>query len=97
MHDRDQLIAVFTTARDWLARPRNDFSWSSWTDAAQALREIDAIIAALNAGAPLDLGRMRTLLAPTGPIQEVSLSSGWSDAFVKLACDFDSALSAASP
>jgi len=34
---------------------------------------------------------MRVLFAPTGPIQEVSLSSGWGDAFLKIAEQFDRA------
>jgi hypothetical protein len=32
------------------------------------------------------------LFAPTGPIQEVSLSSGWGGEFLKLASTFDAAL-----
>jgi hypothetical protein len=29
------------------------------------------------------------LFAPTGPLQELSLSSGWADDFLKLASRFD--------
>ena len=32
---------------------------------------------------------IRVLFAPTGPIQEVSLSSGWGHEFIKLAERFD--------
>jgi len=35
---------------------------------------------------------MSVLFAPTGPIQEVSLSSGWGQGFLKLAEDFDAAV-----
>ena len=34
---------------------------------------------------------MSVLFAATGPIQEVSLSSGWDDAFLKIAEQFDRA------
>jgi hypothetical protein len=35
---------------------------------------------------------LRVLFAPTGPIQEVSVSSGWGDAFLELADRFDDAM-----
>lgn len=72
--------------RALLAFKDNDFSWSSWVDHDQALSEIDSIIIQLEHGSVPD---MRFLFAPTGPIQEVSLSSGWGEDFLKLAEQFD--------
>jgi len=72
--------------RAYLAREENDFSWSSWSDADQAIAEIDSIIAALETSSIPPIG---VLFAPTGPIQEVSLSSGWRNEFLKLADRFD--------
>ena len=73
-------------ARTLLAMEQNDFSWSSWEDQNHAISEIDSIIAELENGSVPD---MRVLFAPTGPIQEVSLSSGWGDEFIELAQRFD--------
>ena len=87
-----RLLAVFQEARSLIARPENDFSWSSWEDAAAALAEIDGIIAMLEAGRVPDRLQMRVLFAATGPIQEISLSSGWADQFLKIAAQFDAAL-----
>jgi hypothetical protein len=87
-----ELLAVFLEARRRLAAPDNDFSWSGWATCEEALGEIDNVIAKLEAGqmpAPL---QMQVLFAPTGPIQEVSISSGWGDEFLKLAAAFDAAL-----
>jgi hypothetical protein len=87
-----ELLAVFLEARRRLAAPDNDFSWSGWETGDEALREIDDVIAKLQTGqmpAPL---QMRVLFAPTGPIQEVSISSGWGDEFLELAAAFDAAL-----
>ena len=53
--------------------------------------EIDAHIARF-ARAARDTGWMAVLFLPTGPIQEVSLSSGWGDEFVALADRFDRAV-----
>jgi hypothetical protein len=88
---RQELTAVLKAGRDLLARPDNDFSWSSWSDAAGALREIDGIIAKIEAGVPVRQTAARVLFLPTGPIQDVSLSSGWGDEFIALAKRFDAA------
>ena len=69
----------------------NDFSWSSWGDAAAAIRELNQHIAALRLPNRPDIEGMSVIFAPTGPMQELSLSSGWSEPFVKLASYFDAA------
>jgi hypothetical protein len=81
-----KLIAVLRETKAFLALEDNDFSWSSWRDQNQAISEIDSIIRELENGLVPD---MRVLFVPTGPIQEVSLSSGWGNEFVKLAKRFD--------
>jgi hypothetical protein len=96
-HDRsvvppDELLALLARARGLLELPGNDFAWSSWTDAAAAIEEIDRFISGLREGQGVDLTVLQTLFAPTGPIQEVSLSSGWGKEFLTLAKQFDQAL-----
>ena len=86
------LIEVLTQTRALLGRPDNDFTWSSWQDAEEALQEIDALLAIIEAGGLPPRAALGVLFAPTGPIQEVSLSSGWGDEFLQLADRFDSAL-----
>jgi hypothetical protein len=87
-----RLAQVLREARALLARPENDFAWSSWKDAPEALAEMDRLIASLDAGiAPSRLG-MSVLFMVTGPIQEVSLSSGWAQEFLEVASRFDKAV-----
>jgi hypothetical protein len=84
-----ELVEILGEARDLLALPGNDFTWSSWEDAPAAIAELDRRITAIKGGelpARLDLA---VLFAPTGPLQEVSLSSGWSDEFLAVASKFD--------
>lgn len=88
----NDLLSVFLRAREAIARPDNDFFWSSWRGASHALEELDEIIATLRAGDMPDRQQMRVLFAPTGPIQEVSISSGWGDEFMVLADAFDAAM-----
>ena len=83
-----KLIAVIQETRTYLAREGNDYSWSSWNDREDALAEIDSLLAQLENGS---VPNIEVLFAPTGPIQEVSMSSGWSREFLQLAERFDEA------
>lgn len=83
------LLSILLEARELLARPGNEFAWSKWKSAAEALAEIDRHIAIVDQGQPLEKFRLNLLFAPTGSIQEVSMSSGWSRHFMDLATRFD--------
>jgi len=91
-----QLVEVLREAREFLARPGNDYAWSSWEDASEALREIDGIISRIESGDIPNRSDIEVLFLPTGPIQEVSVSSGWGREFVDLANRFDMAIEQAS-
>jgi nucleotide-binding universal stress UspA family protein len=92
---RQELATILREARALLALPNNDFAWSSWADAGAALAEVDGLVAALDAGRLPSRLTVAVLFAPTGPIQEVSLSSGWADEFLALAARCDAAVEAA--
>jgi hypothetical protein len=87
-----KLVVVLQEARQWLSRPDNDFAWSSWEDAPTALREIEGIIARIQSGDMPKRSDIEVLFLPTGPIQEVSVSSGWGQEFLDLAKRFDRAV-----
>src|SRR5262245_8683922 len=89
---RQQLANVLRETRSLLALPDNDFAWSSWGNAEAALAELDGLVATLEAGQLPSRLTIPVLFAPTGPIQEVSLSSGWGDEFLALTVRCDSAL-----
>ncbi len=86
MKDLQKLLAVLKEARALISRDGNDFLWSSWLDQEHAISESDAIIAELEKCSVPDI---RILFAPTGPIQEVSLSSDWGNEFLELSERFD--------
>jgi hypothetical protein len=89
---RDALLAILRDTRLLLVRPENDFTWSSWENAEAALREIDALIALVSKGAVPDRRQLAVLFAPTGPIQEISISSGWGETFLELAERLDAVM-----
>jgi hypothetical protein len=84
---------VMEAAREYLTVPDANFDWSSWADQESALEEVDAILARLREN-HIPPG-ISVLFLPTGPLQEVSLSSGWGNEFIALAARFDAALARA--
>ena len=89
MADLSGLLAVMTEMRRLVALPDNDFAWSAWRDHQAALADMDRAIAALTQGA---VSNLSWLFAPTGPLQDVSLNSGWGAEFLALAARFDAAM-----
>jgi hypothetical protein len=85
------LIDVLIRTRELLLLPENDFAWSRWDDADSAVRDIDQFIGFLRDGKLPPRMDLSILFAPTGTIQEVSLSSGWGDEFIYLSMRFDRA------
>lgn len=83
------LAQVLASALELVALPDNDFSWSSWADAAAATAEIQALMASVSSGVMPEQLKVSVLFAVTGPLQELSLSSGWAQVFVRLAALFD--------
>jgi hypothetical protein len=90
-----KLVEILQETRQLLSLPDNDFAWSSWDDAPAALREIDGIIARIESGDMPPRAGIELLFLATGPIQEVSVSSGWGHEFLKLADRFDNAIARA--
>lgn len=87
----EELLAVLRETRRLLSRPDNRMGWSWWSDVGEALREFDD---AVRAGA---WGRLRGLYAPAGPLQDVSISSGWAEEFLDVSARFDAAVAKADP
>jgi hypothetical protein len=89
-----ELIDILRDARVLLQRPGNDYAWSGWDSPEEGLGEIDSFIARLERGVLPESVYLEVLFAPTGPVQEVSLSGGWEREYMKLADRFDAAITA---
>lgn len=89
-----KLISIFEDARALIGCCGNDFSWTSWAGREGAIEELAGILSALRSGVLPDALSLEVLFAPTGPVQEVSLSSGWGGEFLALAERFDEATAA---
>lgn len=88
---RALLADVLRSAVELLSLPDNDFSWSSWESREAAVAEVQSMLGILERGALPNRLSLSVLFTVTGPIQEVSLSSGWAETFLKVAERFDRA------
>jgi hypothetical protein len=88
----DELVEVLGESRELLARPGNNFIWSPWDSATDALLEFDAFITQIESGDTSRRSDLKLLFAPTGSIQEVSISSGWGQEFLALSARFDAVI-----
>jgi hypothetical protein len=86
---RRELVELLRKARGLLASPGNDFAWSSWKDGPVALAELDHRLARIKAGELPSRVDLTILFAPAGPMQEVSVNSGWAEEFLAVASKFD--------
>jgi hypothetical protein len=91
--DRDNpmgsLIHVLESAIELVSLPDNEFCWSYWESGEEAKQEMLALIASVKNSVLPEKVKISVLFAPTGPLQEVSMSSGWADAYLKIAEKYD--------
>ncbi|MDH0897326.1 MULTISPECIES: hypothetical protein [unclassified Pseudomonas] len=86
---RESLVHILESVLELLSLPDNDFLWSSWNDEHEAKQEIVELIATLGNGALPERAMVSWLFVPTGPLQEVSLGSGWGDVFISVSAKYD--------
>lgn len=83
------LAQVLESALELVALPDNDFTWSSWAGVDDAKSEILSLLQQVQSGSLPSKAKVAVLFAPTGPLQELSLGSGWAEPFLKVAERFD--------
>jgi hypothetical protein len=87
---RNFLADVLHSALELLSLPDNDFVRSG-SERKNLVAEIEAVIALVEAGELPERSSIALLFAPTGALQEFSISSGWAGDFLKVAERFDRA------
>lgn len=85
----EALVHVLESVIELLQIPDNDFCWSFWEDSDQASSEVSKLLNMVKEYSLPERVQLSVLFAPTGPLQEVSLSSGWAEPFLKVAEKYD--------
>jgi hypothetical protein len=86
---KQSLVKVLQETDELLSLKENDFAWSPWENLEDANAEIRKHITRLEADDFSGIENLKLLFAPTGAIQEISVSSGWGEKFLALAKKFD--------
>ena len=83
------LVHVLESAIELVQIPSNEFCWSYWEDTEEATKEITKLLNIVRCYSLPERVEVAALFAPTGPLQEVSLSSGWAEQFLRVAEKYD--------
>jgi hypothetical protein len=83
------LVSILDEVIKLVASPENDFLWSSWMGPEEAISELANYRAEIARDDFRHLATLDILLAPTGSLQELSISGGWSQAFLELSAKYD--------
>ena len=89
---KNNLLKILGEAILILALPGNDFLWSFWEGPEEAIAELVKLREQIARDDFSHLIDLEVIFAPTGALQEVSISSGWGAAFLDLAARFDDAV-----
>ena len=85
--DTESLRSLLARCRELVAGSE-DFVWSGM-DAADIRQSLDAGMVSITGNSKPDVGELTLLFAPTGPLQETSISNDWSEEFLAIASEFD--------
>ena len=75
-----------------MARASQDADWSAM-GISDIMAVLDRGITAIELGNELNRNELKLLFAPTGALQETSLSNGWAEEFLSLSGQFDRLIS----
>lgn len=85
--DEKSLLSILERCRE-LTTESEDSDWSCM-NVPNIVAILDRSISRLNKSRPVDVTELRFLFLVTGPLQETSISNGWSQEFLLLAERFD--------
>jgi len=84
-----KIIDLLTEINDFLKIHHIDFNWSGYRNIESLLAEINTYIISLNNLDHSSIKNINVLFAPTGPLQELSISNGWTDYYIDLSNRYD--------
>lgn len=80
-----EVIEVLEKVKEIIINYEMDLSYSDYESEKQLISDIDVYIAKLKSNDFSCNNKISFLFAPTGDLQEIAISSGWSDEYMKLA------------
>lgn len=93
----DEVIAILQEVVQVLGLPETDVVWSRYDSVEEAVEDINQHIERLRRGDLSNIDDLVLLFAPTGSLQEISISSGWGERFLYLSARTDRAIESILP
>ena len=88
----DALRSVLDRIGVLLNDPDLDVTWAGFDSQSEAMHEYAKLYNSAMSGELSAIRELEIWFAPTGPLQEMAMSNGWSDEYMKLASRFDEAI-----
>jgi hypothetical protein len=88
----DEVIGILQQVKHIVELPGTDVAWSRYNIVEEAVEDIDQHIDRLRRGDLSKIEYLTLLFAPTGSLQEISISCGWGERFIYLSARFDRAI-----
>jgi hypothetical protein len=89
---REEVIRILQEVVEVLEKPGTDVAWSSYNSLEEAVGDICQHIERLRRSDLSKIGDITLLFAPTGSLQEISISNEWGEGFLLLGARFDRAV-----
>ena len=83
------LIEILEAVKKLILEPRTEILWSTFDSKDELIFEINTHIQKLKNKDFSKIKELILLFAPTSDLQEIALSSGWSDDYLNLSGRFD--------
>lgn len=93
----EDVLKILQKVVQILEQPETDVLYSRYYSAAEAVGDFNQHIERLRKGDLSGIGDLILLFGPTGSLQEISERSGWGEAFLPLAAEFDQAIESIRP
>lgn len=95
--DANEVIDILETVVHVLELPGTDVAWSHYNSVEEVADDINQHIRRLRRGDLSKIDDLTLMFAPTGSLQEISISSDWGEGFLDLAARFDRAIETIRP
>lgn len=83
------IIEILKEVRDIIDSPDTDVAWSRYNTVEEVVEDLELHIKKMTINEESAIENLKVLFAPTGSLQEISISSGWGCKFLEIASRFD--------
>ena len=90
--DITEAIRQISRLKNLLLLPTTDVMWSNYDSVNEAIKDLEEIEKGLKESDKNTIDKLCLLLAPTGNLQEIAISSGWGYEFLDIAAALDKAV-----